>query len=381
MSDKRRILIVDPSRVARAALVKHLRDDFDIREENDGQAAWQTLVLDSSIAALIACINLERLNAFELVRKLRENRLQRLQDLPVILLISQDSKAEEREQAKAQGINDFILRGMNGDEIRRRIERLVNWEITSDFSGPCSKDPSTETTSAFPDRPALTRLLDDHLKQTSHENTPGCSIVAFGLSSADALASHFGQAVVEKISRRIALLIREKISRRDGLGCIDPGCFLIISPGTPLSASHSFAERICRALASQNVQIGKQRIRLETSMGIASLPADLGLDAAELIQLAQDRLALARQLPGEYVVSQPPEENQNETTALIRKLMEQMKQTQQIGLAGLQMMPLLQLMEQQFHFGLPLKQMETLFRQDARQASIASPTEKKPGKS
>ena len=34
MSDKRRILIVDPSRVARAALVKHLRDDFDIREEN-----------------------------------------------------------------------------------------------------------------------------------------------------------------------------------------------------------------------------------------------------------------------------------------------------------------------------------------------------------
>lgn len=367
MSDKRRILIVDPSRVARAALVKHLRDDFDVREESDGQSAWQTLVLDSSISALITCINLERLNAYELARKLRENQLQRLHDLPVILLISQDTKTEEREQAKAQGINDFIVRGMSGDETRRRIERLVNWEITSDFSTTSPSSGAAETLPEFPDRTSLKQHLKTYLDQLADDNSQTCSIVAFGLTHADSIAKHFGKAVLEKISRRIALLIREKISRRDLVGCIGPGCFIIISPDTPLARSSTFAERICRTLASQNVQINKQRVRLETSMGISSLPGDVGCDASMLIQLAQDRLNTARNSPGTHVVSQPLNDTKDETSELVCRLMEHLKQTQQIGLAGLQMMPLLQLMEQQFHFGLPLKQMETLFRQDASQ--------------
>ena len=71
MTEKRRILIADPSRVARTALVKHLRDDFEIREESDGESAWQTLVLDASIVAVVSAINLERASGYELLSRLR----------------------------------------------------------------------------------------------------------------------------------------------------------------------------------------------------------------------------------------------------------------------------------------------------------------------
>jgi len=126
MSDKRRILVVDPSRVARTALVKHLRDDFDIREESDGESAWQTLVLDASIVAVVSAINLARTSGYELLSRLRENRLQRLSDMPFFLLISKDETAPNREQAKDCGVSDFIVRGMVGNEIRQCIGRLVN---------------------------------------------------------------------------------------------------------------------------------------------------------------------------------------------------------------------------------------------------------------
>lgn len=361
MAQKRRILIVDPSRVARAALVKHLRDDFEIREESDGQAAWQSLVLDASIAAVVACLNLDRLNAYELLSKLRENRLQRLHDMPFILLISQDAKAEEREQAKAHGVNDFIVRGMSGDDIRRRIDRLVNWDIAATATSEAELD--------FPDPRTLTAQLTQTMAKPASGDIAPCSIVAFGLSHADSLSSSFGAPVVEKISRRIAQLIREKIRSKDTLGRLGTDTFLIISPGTPLDRSSAFAQRICRALAGQNVQIGQQRVHLETCMGIASLPADNGLDASQLIELAHQRLTLARRSPGTPVVSGDTSESNNQTAALISQLLEQLKQSQQIGLAGLQMMPLLQLLEKQFHFGLPLQQMEALFQQNIQQST------------
>ena len=40
-----RILIVDESRMVRAMIIKHIRELYDFREEANGEAAWQVLVL------------------------------------------------------------------------------------------------------------------------------------------------------------------------------------------------------------------------------------------------------------------------------------------------------------------------------------------------
>jgi PleD family two-component response regulator len=46
VADLPHILIVDDSRVVRVKLIHHLKDHYDVREESDGEAAWQTLVVD-----------------------------------------------------------------------------------------------------------------------------------------------------------------------------------------------------------------------------------------------------------------------------------------------------------------------------------------------
>lgn len=53
-----RILIVDESRMVRAMLIRHIRDQYDFREEADGEAAWQVLVLDHSIELVICSLSL-----------------------------------------------------------------------------------------------------------------------------------------------------------------------------------------------------------------------------------------------------------------------------------------------------------------------------------
>ena len=53
-----RILIVDESRMVRAMISKHIREFYDFREEANGEAAWQVLVLDHSIELVICSLSM-----------------------------------------------------------------------------------------------------------------------------------------------------------------------------------------------------------------------------------------------------------------------------------------------------------------------------------
>jgi len=71
MTNKRKILVADASKVVRASLAKQLADDFEVREESSGESAWQTLVLDSAIVAVVSGLGLSKLDAFGLLERVR----------------------------------------------------------------------------------------------------------------------------------------------------------------------------------------------------------------------------------------------------------------------------------------------------------------------
>ena len=66
METIRRILVLDSSRVVRATLNKHLKDDFDVIEESSGESAWQTLMLDR-VSAVISGVHPLKLDAHDLL--------------------------------------------------------------------------------------------------------------------------------------------------------------------------------------------------------------------------------------------------------------------------------------------------------------------------
>jgi len=68
-----KVLIVDASRVARASLARYLKGHFKVCEDVDGESAWQTLVLDNSVVAVIAGGHLERLDTLPMGFLLRKS--------------------------------------------------------------------------------------------------------------------------------------------------------------------------------------------------------------------------------------------------------------------------------------------------------------------
>ena len=64
---KPRVLICDDSRIVRASIAQHLRDRFEMREVKDGEAAWQAILLDSSIRVVISDLTMPKVDGFELL--------------------------------------------------------------------------------------------------------------------------------------------------------------------------------------------------------------------------------------------------------------------------------------------------------------------------
>ena len=82
-------------------IVKHLRGHFDYREEADGEAGWQAIVLDHSVRAVITDSAIPVLDGYGLLARIRNSRLARIRDIPVIM-ISGDEEEAAREQARAR---------------------------------------------------------------------------------------------------------------------------------------------------------------------------------------------------------------------------------------------------------------------------------------
>lgn len=106
------------------SLIRHLKGFYEVREEGDGEAAWQSLVVDHSIRAVISDIQMPKLNGYELLERVRTSKLRRLQQLPFILVSGEETEAE-RAKASALGVSDFVTKGAGSAEVLTRLNNLL----------------------------------------------------------------------------------------------------------------------------------------------------------------------------------------------------------------------------------------------------------------
>ena len=106
-----RVLIVDDSRMVRATIAKQIRGTFDVREEADGEAGWQALLVDPTVSVVVSDIGMPVLDGYGLLERIRDSKVSRIHDLPVII-ISGEEDADSREKARQLGANDFITKGI-----------------------------------------------------------------------------------------------------------------------------------------------------------------------------------------------------------------------------------------------------------------------------
>ncbi|KAF7599419.1 MAG: diguanylate cyclase response regulator [Candidatus Dactylopiibacterium carminicum] len=335
-----RVLIVDDSRMVRASLSKQIRDKFDVREESDGEAGWQTLLLDPTIEVVISDIGMPRLDGFGLLARIRGSRLSRVNSLPV-LIISGEDENEARMKAQGMGATDFITKGTPRVELVARIEALAK-------------------------RAQTRRELEESREQLVRRNRGDVSVMVVQVDHYDQICERFGHSVGQLVHRKLSKLLSAKVRKEDTIAHLAEGQFAVISPSADLDACGAFALRLRRAIETIVMTYKEHRIRISLTIGLTSAHGDPNLTLEELLQLAVSRVAEGTLLGGNRVVSESGEVNQDNIGRFSRLAVsvdhaltqirsgsrdEARKRLRELAQT---LMPLLELMEQDFDVSLNL---------------------------
>nr|MBL8411129.1 diguanylate cyclase [Dechloromonas sp.] len=290
------VLVVDDSRVVRISLIKHLKDSYTVREEGDGEAAWQTLVLDPSIKAVISDLQMPKLNGYELLERVRTSKLRRLQQLPFILVSGEETEAE-RAKAREMGVSDFVTKGAGSAEILVRLNNLLALQKAQESIEAGREQLVQDPISGLFSHKYLEMQVAQALSHSARHGLE-TSVMVLGFDNFDKLCERFGASVAEQVGNRFAKMLEAKMRHEDSLGHFGDGRYAIASPGTAAQFCATFAERVREAVELARLTVQGQTVALTVSIGIASVPADAVTSAAALLDTAGQRMLQAMQAGG-----------------------------------------------------------------------------------
>lgn len=381
--------MVDESRVVRATLSKHLKGEFEIREEADGESAWQTLMLDASLSVIISGIHTPRLGAHELLARLKASSMRRLREIPFVLITSDIDNKAEREFDRSRGVDGFISKSMSKSELLNYLDRLLDSAVftesvilpdaPSDESEPePGPEPEPEHMQATLEpifkapvilEPEPFSKLIDALALPNPKAGKLCMLV-FAIDKRENLIASFGQEAMDMVVKRIASLLITKVGPSDAIGRCGDDRLCIISRGVDLDQGMHFARRVCRSLSAGQITIRGQKIRLTASVGVASNTNDPVSDGASLFALAEKRLTQALVCGGNTVASDskmgcPLRRSDLSASGFLDAINLQDEKTMaaQIGALGLKVLPLLAVMDRELALNLPLDEIKRQLEQ------------------
>lgn len=393
----RRILVIDGSRVVRATLTKHLKDDFEILQEADGESAWQTLMLDANIAAVISGLHTPRLEAADLLQRLRTSAVRRLRSIPFILIVSDVDNLTPQEAEGSKGVAAFITKSMQKSAMIDCLNSVLGPEDAKrepkearERSGKAGETPVSPETQIVLETARFRSVLSAlRFAEKQHEDT--CALV-FGIDNREALIERFGEDIAGMIASRFASLLLSKVSPRDLIGRCRGERLAIISYGVDLKQGVAFGRRVCKSLAAGQIAIRGEKVTLTASVGVASTSDDGVGNGQELFTLADRRLdqALAcggNNVSAEYKPNCPLHAHNRNARQLIEVLEalggEGLRELpdipQHIGDVGLAILPLLEVMDRELRLGLPLANIKVRLEQRATSESSTATTTLAPG--
>ena len=369
-----KVLIVDDSRMVRASIIKHIRDRYQFREEADGEAGWQALVVDPSIDVVLTDIGMPQLDGFGLLERVRNSKLSRLQHIPVVV-ISGDEEAEVRERARQLGADDFITKGIGATELIARIDSMARLakarrELEESRAALAQQQSVESMTNVMSD----TTLNWHGAQEAISANLPegGMSVMVIDIDDFDDVVSRYGLKVAELVARKLWRILTTKVHQDDTIAQLGPGRFAVLSPSVDTMGCCAFALRLQKAISRLVMTYRENRLGIAITVGVASSMDDGMGSGSYLVGIATQRALEGARAGGNRVVAhqgavdEESVEEASRQTVSIDQLLLRLRLgnsdsvRDQLDKAVRVLLPLLEIVEAEHDCGLPLGKLQRI---------------------
>ncbi len=245
-----RILVVDDSRLMRAAFAKILNGEFDLAHAVDGEQGWEALAGDPDIRVVITDADMPRLDGYGLIARIRGSTDPRLRALPVIMVTGADDAAT-RERALAAGTTDFVTKPLDPTQLRARIRAHARLDRTQRelaatalaLKAQGSVDPITGLSNRR-------HLLEHGAQELSfaRRHYKPLALIVFAVDGFGALRERHGAVASRALLEWTAGILRGRMRTEDTVARIAEDEFAVLAPATNRLQAAVLCKRLQAAL-------------------------------------------------------------------------------------------------------------------------------------
>lgn len=266
-----RVLVVEDHSRSGDRILAGLGEEHRVEVEEDPHAAMLTLA-ESDMDLLVVSLNLKDSDGLRLCSQLRS--LERTRHLPILVIVEPNDTARLLRGLDI-GINDYLVRPVNLEELRARVGTQIKRKRFADHLQHRFEEnveaAVTDGLTGLYNR----RYLDSHLKtlvsEAERQSKPLSALMVdidFFKAVNDTYGHDAGDAVLREFSARVRSCVRgiDLVCRMGGEE------FVVIMPDTDLTKAYFVGERVRRMIADKEFVVeSDMSISITASVGIASL--------------------------------------------------------------------------------------------------------------
>ncbi len=265
-NNKLHIIIADDSKVIRRTLIKHLAEDFNIHECEDGQQAWDELQNNTSFKLLITDLTMPNMDGYQLIRSIRNSDNKQLKSIPILVITGKDDKVAEKEYVVSLGATDLIGKPFDKAELQSR---------TRSYSGLNAR--LTELERQSPLDPLTGLVNKDHFieqgKKTfsmSQRHGHELTVVRLKMQNYHQLSEQFSQRIANSVIKQVANLLKQSLRAEDLAAYCPIDEFALLLHYTDSSEAENVIKRISQKIENLKMRILDQVVTIPFASGIAT---------------------------------------------------------------------------------------------------------------
>ncbi len=272
---ERTVLVVDDSRFVRTTLKHIINGAVTVREEVDGEAAWQALQADDTIVMVFSDIDMPRLNGYGLIERIRKSPQPRIRELPVVVFSgSEDVKVEMR--ALRAGASEFISKYGEETDVLARIEGHLRSAQGRRRPGP-----------TLPVHPAVAEWRERY--DAARSERKATAVLCVRIVSYDELNYRLGRNVADELLNRVERALAQFSAAP--VARIAPTTFALLAVAANPAEMAASLRGVQERLATARMTYDGEVVQIQARCGIATAGGVAAYSLDDLVVLAQQRCA------------------------------------------------------------------------------------------
>lgn len=288
-----RVLIADDDPVARRLLEGTVaRIGHEVLAVSNGTDALEALLQPDGPRFAILDWMMPGMDGLAVCRAVR----QRMEPYVYVILLTARDGRQDREVALEAEADDFLTKPFDLVELRARLrcgERVVRLqEELLRSQAELRHEATHDRLTGLWNRGMILDQLDRELRRASRAGTP-VSVAMADLDHFKLVNDTHGHAAGDLVLKEAANRMRSVLRDYDYVGRYGGEEFLLLLPGSDLSAARQVGQRSIEALRSRPIEAGAVSLRVTLSIGVASSTTS-GTEPTQLLLAADEALYRAK---------------------------------------------------------------------------------------